>query len=961
MTLRERIKEIQAEYKLYEYVEHPPKKTDNPTEFSKMMLQIYERKKVLAEILKAYKSKELEKNEDALSAKLSESNFYFATLPQETRENFEQAFDQVNPKVKDTPEFQSYHLIYTGMMTNLKAIDMQGLASDAQEKIESLKSEYLIRKRNYDTLVNNFKEGLKKYPEAVQVYKDRNGVKDKLENNKKIAKALSEEFEQKKIAYKDDIEQKEQALSDMNKLKKAAKYEELYNLEEQLSNKNKEISETESCIRYVDESLSDINMARISLKEVGKHVSEYTHASMAPTYENFRKQVEGWVKKGTLHAGNRKNSVEFDNMMNACKNYLELEDPNSPEAEGLIQKIQDEAQVYLDKKNEQHRPFATDLRKTRLALAKSIIFNAGNEVKGIRAEKEMKSSLKEILLDKEEPIESAITLENKFNELETKNLATDKTNENKEVKQDNTTVIKDTTGPEITPKETVQDTTKNKKKKNSQKDAYMENLRKFEHSEPEEEHIKNMRPMLVEWASLSLGRSVNHLGDPDKIQKYMDENPDLNDIQVEHLHKRIASNKKIKQLKEKRTLNQKKRPSCMKDENGRILLNKKQNLEKQTSSQGCWSCVLSDMLAFFGVKGLNQQDVRFYRPEFRSDMINTSSARALVDRLSGDRPNELYDVADLIHNTVPNVAVHHMSIGTYFKENKKFMLEKIEDILLNKNSPIALCINGHFSEIVGLDGDKVLLQDSNQKYEGQYIAYKIDKLFGLCHGGQLSLDWFEDLEFTKSGRCKTITKNDKDLGIDCKDGEFSKGDVKYCSHVNGNEFHDGSIFATNGIEETIYMPKMAFEKELGLGFEGPDYPEDEIIKEIPQEKVEQEQTNDQPKLSVKEILQDAWPLARNEKLYNFADAMYLMEFQKKKADAPATYNDWSKDIKAKIPLDMMIDDFGLEYSKDELNKMPTDDLYDILEQFYDQDTYLSAFSLREYEDEFKKDEDEIEL
>ena len=58
---------------------------------------------------------------------------------------------------------------------------------------------------------------------------------------------------------------------------------------------------------------------------------------------------------------------------------------------------------------------------------------------------------------------------------------------------------------------------------------------------------------------------------------------------------------------------------------------------------------------------------------------------------------------------------------------------------------------------------------------------------------------------------------------------------------------------------------------------------------------------------------------------------------------------------------MMIDDFGLEYSKDELNKMPTDDLYDILEQFYDQDTYLSAFSLRENEDEFKKDEEEMEL
>lgn len=102
-------------------------------------------------------------------------------------------------------------------------------------------------------------------------------------------------------------------------------------------------------------------------------------------------------------------------------------------------------------------------------------------------------------------------------------------------------------------------------------------------------------------------------------------------------------------------------------------------------------------------------------------------------------------------------------------------------------------------------------------------------------------------------------------------------------------------------------------------------------------------------------------MARNEKLYNFADAMYLLEFQKKKIDAPATYNDWSKDIKAKIPLDMMIDGFGLEYSKDELNEMPTDDLYDILEQFYDRYAYLSAYDLRQTEPEFLKEEDEMEL
>ena len=95
----------------------------------------------------------------------------------------------------------------------------------------------------------------------------------------------------------------------------------------------------------------------------------------------------------------------------------------------------------------------------------------------------------------------------------------------------------------------------------------------------------------------------------------------------------------------------------MKLNDGTIMLSKKKDVPKQTTGQGCWSAVLSDMLNHFGV--------------------------------------------DLSQRTVPNVAYHHMALNVFGTESKsvfnesaqygqyQIMIDWMEDLSFEKEMEIS--------------------------------------------------------------------------------------------------------------------------------------------------------------------------------------------------------------------------------------------------------------------------------
>ena len=374
--------------------------------------------------------------------------------------------------------------------------------------------------------------------------------------------------------------------------------------------------------------------------------------------------------------------------------------------------------------------------------------------------------------------------------------------------------VKEETKEKETEKE-IEEEIKKQQEIEAQNKLLEEEREKEEKKKREEEQAHKYQ---VEFAGKELAPEIKNCGDPKILGEYLQNITNLKPEVKEHLQARILANAKIQSLEESRAMIQKNRPPAIKYKDGTILLkNKKKDVPKQTTINGCWSAVLSDMLGHFGVD-LTQEEIRAYRPELQSGKINEQNS--LMDRLNSDSMNEINDMADLIQRTVPNVAHHHMSLGANKEENKAVLKETVTDALLNKNSPVAVLYGDHYVSIVGIKGDTLIVQNPSAAYDTKYQKLSIDDLFNGCNSkngmGQVTIDWLEDLKFEKDGTCKNINDQWKSMGIDCKGREFGKGlGNNYDSHVRGYEFDDDSRIM-NGIEETIYLPKMSFGREKDM-------------------------------------------------------------------------------------------------------------------------------------------------
>ena len=354
-------------------------------------------------------------------------------------------------------------------------------------------------------------------------------------------------------------------------------------------------------------------------------------------------------------------------------------------------------------------------------------------------------------------------------------------------------------------------------KEREEKKKRAEEKRREERKRREEE---KKRRLDAEFAGKDLDIKIQGCSDPKILSQYLEDAALIKKPKVkEHLQSRLLANATIQSYENSRSILTKSRPPAVKYKDGTILLkNKNKDVEKQSSMNGCWSSVLSDMLGHFGVN-LSQEDIRAYRPDLSVDM-NNNDAKKLMERLNSDAMNEINDMADLIQRTVPNVAHHHMTLGASKEENKAVLKEKVTDALLNKNSPVALLYGNHYLSVVGIKGETLIVQNPDPRYDTKYQKLSINDLFEGCKDekgeGSVVIDWLEDLKFNKDGTCKNVTEQWKNMGIECNQRQFKAGaDKNEFTHVRGNQYYDTSRI-DDLIEETIYLPKMSYGREKEL-------------------------------------------------------------------------------------------------------------------------------------------------
>jgi hypothetical protein len=394
--------------------------------------------------------------------------------------------------------------------------------------------------------------------------------------------------------------------------------------------------------------------------------------------------------------------------------------------------------------------------------------------------------------------------------------------ENKKENLTSETTVKD---KELDEEAIKQQRLERERKKHEEEQKRLEEEKiKEEKKKREIEASENYR---AEFAGKGLSPEIKNCTDPEKLGLYLKDEELVKDPVIrKHLEGRFRSHSTVQSLEGSRAIRQKNRPPAIKYKDGTILLrNKKKDVTKQTSLNGCWSAVLSDMLAHFGAE-ISQEQIRAYRPEVQEG--HKKDTEALMNRLNSDARNEINDMADLIQRTIPNVAHHHMTLGANVDKNKAVLREKVTDALLNKNSPVALLYGNHYVSVVGIKGNTLIVQNPDPIYENKYQKLSINDLFEGCKDekgeGSVVIDWLEDLTFKKDGTCKNINEQWKNMGIECNKREFKAGtDKNEFSHVRGNQYYDTSRIE-DLIEETIYLPKMSFGKE----------------KEIEKEKIKQE-------------------------------------------------------------------------------------------------------------------------
>lgn len=242
----------------------------------------------------------------------------------------------------------------------------------------------------------------------------------------------------------------------------------------------------------------------------------------------------------------------------------------------------------------------------------------------------------------------------------------------------------------------------------------------------------------------------------------------------------------------------------------------------QSTGNGCWSCAYAMLLESRGVS-LDQRAIRNFRPEGNRNRYQKTDKRTVAG-LVGDQMFSPFELADLTGKMLPKTAMRQMILkGVETKEQKSTaynaLQETIRDALKENQSPVALRRGKHFVTIVGIEGDKLTVLNSNV-WSKSSIQQTV-KLSDLVNQySQFGLTWLHDMQFNEKGKCTNLPGKFENK-IDYVQGKLISGSED-CDlmNVSGGTFYDNKpLGQDNGTilcNDSIYVPSEIPAAQLNL-------------------------------------------------------------------------------------------------------------------------------------------------
>lgn len=228
-----------------------------------------------------------------------------------------------------------------------------------------------------------------------------------------------------------------------------------------------------------------------------------------------------------------------------------------------------------------------------------------------------------------------------------------------------------------------------------------------------------------------LPQEIRLNGDAAALRNYLDANINIlgaADIAFLLKHIEVAEKVNVIGQKAEQDLTEGKqreaKPEIYTDENGYTRLRITQP-SPQSTSQGCWSVAMQQIVESRGMADITQEDIRAYRTrgevaEDDHDKLDEiyhkdqgAFAGEMMDAVLAFAPNTMVRLME-IQNYDPNdpVVVEKNITEQQYRDNARELIRQtVEKALFIDRSPLIIKEPGHYLNIVGIQGDMLLVQD----------------------------------------------------------------------------------------------------------------------------------------------------------------------------------------------------------------------------------------------------------
>ena len=210
----------------------------------------------------------------------------------------------------------------------------------------------------------------------------------------------------------------------------------------------------------------------------------------------------------------------------------------------------------------------------------------------------------------------------------------------------------------------------------------------------------------------------------------------------------------------------------------------------QNNSNGCWSVAMQQLIQSRGTEGIEQEDIRSYRPEsYTMDKISSGKTKGdylfADETMNRDQGNTITERLDPMLKFAPNSMARSVDIYSYRPDDptivsreiskeqyaaaaKELVRQTVEKAIYIDRSPLVIkdSSRDHFVNITGIKGDVLLIQDplGGAKPEDRMYEMPIDRFVSFITdpyerngtivqpGEPLQLVWASDIHLDKAGR-----------------------------------------------------------------------------------------------------------------------------------------------------------------------------------------------------------------